>query len=189
MVAERKAVKRHIEIEQGSNFPLARRLYHHTLAGDQVLFDTSAYTATFTVRQGDWDGAIVVQATESDYITLGFTPAPWENTTAYGLGQYVVPTTLNGFVYECTTAGTSHASTEPTWPTVIAATESDGTVTWTCVSTDTWVANFYLNLPSAYTETLVDWGAGVWDLELVDAFGNAQRLYHGSARLSREASY
>ena len=188
MPTELKAVTRHIEIEQGSGFTFARRLYHHTLAGSQVLFDTSGYSALFTVRSPDWTGDIVVTATEADYITLGYTPAPWEATTAYGLGQYVVPTELNGFVYECTTAGTSDSG-EPTWPTSISATVNDDSAVWTCASTDSWVANVYLYLPSTYTEGLTDWGAGVYTLELEDSFGNVQRLYEGSARLSLEASY
>ena len=189
MTQERTAVKRHIEIEQGSNFAFVRRLYHHTLDDDQVLFDTSDYTARFTVRATDWDGAIVVDATDADYITLGYTPAPWESATAYTTGQYVVPTTLNGFIYEVTDDGGTSGGGEPTWPTTISGTVADNNITWTCISTDSWLANFYLNLPSSYTEALTDWGAGVYSIDLTDEFGSTQRLYHGSARLSREASY
>jgi hypothetical protein len=58
----------------------------------------------------------------------------WQADTAYSLGDVVVPTAglENGFRYECTTAGTSHATTEPTWPTTEGETVDDGTVTWTC---------------------------------------------------------
>lgn len=52
-------------------------------------------------------------------------------TTAYALGDYVVPAAPNGYAYKATTAGTS-AGSAPTWPTVIGATVVDGTVTWTC---------------------------------------------------------
>ena len=55
----------------------------------------------------------------------------WAASTAYSLGAKVKPTTANGNVYECTTAGTS-GTTEPTWPTVDGATVTDGTVVWTC---------------------------------------------------------
>jgi len=57
----------------------------------------------------------------------------WEASTAYALGDFVVPTEglENGFRYECTTAGTSDAS-EPTWPTTEGATIVDNTATWTC---------------------------------------------------------
>jgi hypothetical protein len=57
----------------------------------------------------------------------------WEGSTAYSLGDVVVPTTgkENGFRYECTTAGTSGGS-EPTWKTTEGETNSDGSVVWTC---------------------------------------------------------
>lgn len=60
----------------------------------------------------------------------------WAPNTAYSLGQKVVCRTSYGttarraFVYECTTAGTSHGSTEPTWPT--SGTVNDNDVVWTC---------------------------------------------------------
>ena len=50
--------------------------------------------------------------------------------TAYSVEDFVVPTTANGFQYRCTVAGTSHASVEPTWGTVLGVTQTDGTVTW-----------------------------------------------------------
>jgi len=58
--------------------------------------------------------------------------AAWEAATAYTLGEFVVPTTANGYCYECTTAGTSHATTEPTWPTTVGNTVNDNTAVWTC---------------------------------------------------------
>jgi hypothetical protein len=69
--------------------------------------------------------------------TLGnFVCAPWVANTAYALGDRVVCTIAYGtparraFVYECTTAGTSHSSTEPTWPT--SGTVADGaSLVWT----------------------------------------------------------
>ena len=56
----------------------------------------------------------------------------WAADTAYALGDYVHPTTWAGLRYECTVAGTSHATTEPTWPTVEGETVVDEGVTWTC---------------------------------------------------------
>jgi len=57
----------------------------------------------------------------------------WAASTAYAVGDKVVPTTKNGNIYECTTAGTS-GTTEPTWPTTEGATVTDGSVVWTCRS-------------------------------------------------------
>lgn len=60
------------------------------------------------------------------------TPA-WTVATAYAVRQWVTPSTgPAGYAYECTVAGTSHATVEPTWPTTLGQTVTDGTVTWTC---------------------------------------------------------
>jgi len=58
----------------------------------------------------------------------------WVASTVKALGDFVVPTAglENGFRYECTVAGTTHATTEPTWPIVEGATVVDEGVTWTC---------------------------------------------------------
>lgn len=59
----------------------------------------------------------------------------WAAATAYALGDRIQPTTPNTYVYQCTTAGTSHATTEPTWPTTpIGTTVSDGTAVWTLMA-------------------------------------------------------
>jgi len=55
----------------------------------------------------------------------------WVASTAYSLGDYVLPTTPNGYYYKCTTAGTSDSS-EPTWPATIGDTVNDNTAVWTC---------------------------------------------------------
>lgn len=56
----------------------------------------------------------------------------WAASQAYVVGAFVravgAPSALR---FECTTAGTSHASTEPTWPTAAGGTVTDGTVVWT----------------------------------------------------------
>lgn len=61
----------------------------------------------------------------------GCDPNAWAATTAYSLNAAVRPTARNGFVYQCTTAGTS-SGTEPTWPTTAGGSVTDGTVVWTC---------------------------------------------------------
>lgn len=59
----------------------------------------------------------------------------WAATTAYVVGDTVRPTYDNdtGFFFRCTVSGTTGAN-EPFWPTVIANTVQDGTVTWMAVS-------------------------------------------------------
>ena len=58
--------------------------------------------------------------------------ANWAIATVYAVNDMVYPTTANrnAHAYICTVAGTSHAATEPTWPTAEAGTVTDGTVTW-----------------------------------------------------------
>ena len=55
----------------------------------------------------------------------------WAPGEAQIIGDLLVPSTLNGYLYRCTTAGTTGA-TEPTWPVAVGATVSDGTAVWTC---------------------------------------------------------
>ena len=55
----------------------------------------------------------------------------WVANKAYVENQYISPTTPNGHRYKCTTAGVSHATDEPTWPTAIGGTVPDNTAIWT----------------------------------------------------------
>jgi len=81
-----------------------------------------------------------LEATSSpgvDDITLTPTnTAPeWEATTAYSLGDMVIPTTPNGYIYRCVSAGTSDSS-EPSWPTVgLGTTVVDDGVIWALYAT------------------------------------------------------
>ena len=58
-------------------------------------------------------------------------PPAWAAGTAYSQNYCVKPTASYNYVYEATTAGTS-GTTEPTWPTTIGGTVTDGTITWAC---------------------------------------------------------
>jgi len=74
-----------------------------------------------------------VDANQPDGLYKTMKGTAWQASTAYSLGDIVVPTAglENGFRYECTTAGTSDAS-EPTWKTTEGETNTDGTAVWTC---------------------------------------------------------
>lgn len=65
--------------------------------------------------------------------------------------DYVRPTVANGFAYQCTTAGTT-GSREPRWPTTLAQTVVDGSVTWTCVAASANGLNV-LTSPTATPDT------------------------------------
>ena len=67
-------ITEHLTINQGSVFTFALLLTDTDISGTVTDLDTSAYTAEFTVRQTDFDGAVQLTATQANYITLGFTP-------------------------------------------------------------------------------------------------------------------
>ena len=94
------------------------------------------------------DGIDAWTIDDSNVITqLQTTYSAWAASTAYTLGNYRRPTTANSLYYEVTTAGTSAAS-EPTWPTTIGTTVTDGTVVWTC-------RGYYGGFPSPHIPTPV----------------------------------
>jgi hypothetical protein len=72
------------------------------------------------------------------YNLLKLWPETWTANTAYAVGDVVKKTTYNSHSYLCTVAGTSHATTEPTWPTTNGTTKVDNTVTWTTYDPKTY---------------------------------------------------
>jgi len=100
----------------------------------------------------------------------------WVQNTAYAVDNIVKRTDSNEYRYICTTAGTSHATTEPTWPDTIGEIVDDGTVTWQCVGSP--VAIF--SACPTYTVT--------WDSEdaLIDVYlpTDSLRIYKNSSRLA-----
>ncbi len=81
---------------------------------------------------------MISQVNTGFYNALKLWPETWAANTTYTLGEIVKPTTYASHSYKCTTAGISHATTEPTWSTINGATQTDGTVTWTCYDTKTY---------------------------------------------------
>lgn len=80
---------------------------------------------TFTVIRVENDGDLHYLHYKNGWAAL------WTAATVIRKGETRRPVTANGHVYTCTTAGTTHATTEPTWPTTEDATVSDNTVVWT----------------------------------------------------------
>lgn len=158
------------------------------------LLDTTGYTAELEVRDEDYAGATQLEATTANSrIFVGFTPNKWVASTAYTVGQQIVPTLLNGFVYQCVVAGTT-AATEPTWPTTLGTTVLDGTARWRCelaedLTTNVRVSNLVIDVPLSVTQALTDWNRGVFTLQLRDSFGQVRLWADGIARLRREATY
>jgi hypothetical protein len=94
----------------------------------------SATAGTLSVRPPSPTAPLYISGDYTDTV-IRFTSATpaWTAATTKALRSWVVPSTgPAGYAYECTATGTTHAATEPTWPTTIGNTVSDGSVTWTC---------------------------------------------------------
>lgn len=99
--------------------------------------DLSDNPQDFTLYFGSNESTTKLQAISNpgvDQVVL--TPADiegdWVTATSYSLGAIIEPTSSNGYIYKCTTAGTSGAS-EPTWPTTLGSTVIDNSsIVWTC---------------------------------------------------------
>jgi hypothetical protein len=74
-------------------------------------------------------GSAILAECLSSMMDGALTWPAWEASTAYTVDAVHEPTTANGYRYAVTVAGTSSAS-EPTWPTTIGDTVTDGGVTW-----------------------------------------------------------
>lgn len=58
----------------------------------------------------------------------------WVPSSSYTANTKVIPTTANGYYYQCTDGVSSN--TEPAWPKSNGSTVQDGTITWTAYSAD-----------------------------------------------------
>ena len=72
------------------------------------------------------------------YNLLKLWPETTARNTAYTVGDVIKPTTYASHSYKCTTAGTSHATVEPTWTTTNGNTTTDGTAVFTCYDSKTY---------------------------------------------------
>lgn len=83
-----------------------------------------------------WD-AVANQQTTDNQLTWKTILVEWTASTAYEIGDLITADTTpgvgDGLYFEATVAvaGTSHASTEPTWATTEGGTSSDNGLTWT----------------------------------------------------------
>ncbi len=81
---------------------------------------------------------MISQVQTGFYNLLKLWPETSARNTVYAVGDVIKPTTYASHSYKCTTAGTSHANTEPTWGTTNGGTTVDGTATFTCYDTKTY---------------------------------------------------
>lgn len=127
---------------------------------DGFVRNTGAAVGSKVTRSGDWrpesllrlactftagfDGAgVCTGGSDRGGVAKGRYDQSWAANTAYALNDRKKPTAANGYHYVVTVAGTSHATTEPTWPTTEGATITDGTITWRCHATPVNGDQFY----------------------------------------------
>lgn len=132
-------------ITGSASLTLNANIYEIGLVGNRAIEVSSE--PVFTTLKGEtfgtqWDTARTVPKTAAspiyligdayehilrNYDTVGDV---WTAAKSYVVGDRVRSTLDNGNIFVCTVAGTSHASTQPTWTTTEGATYTDNTVTW-----------------------------------------------------------
>jgi hypothetical protein len=119
--------------DNGWSLDLPSGYSHYTPTGNEELDTVSIYV-------GGW--------------VMPDTIADWAAATAYAAGDFVRSSSASDLLlFECTTAGTSHASAEPTWPTTSGGTVADNTATWTARP----ATEFPADLKEAAIGTVVNW--------------------------------
>lgn len=98
--------------------------------------DTHAYTVSLAgelaTGGGYTAGGVALAGKTAAYTAANSWATSRANSTAYPLFKVVRPAAANGYLYQCTVAGTT-GSTVPTFPALIGGSVVDGTVTWDCV--------------------------------------------------------
>jgi uncharacterized phage protein (TIGR02218 family) len=114
------------------------RLGEVRLERDQFVAEIRGLTQAYTRSLGRIDAPGCDANLGDTRCKVRLVPPTWEALTAYtvqsgsldgSVGSIVSPTTANGFIFVCGTAGTSGA-TEPAWVTIDAAVTVDGTAVW-----------------------------------------------------------
>lgn len=119
--------------DAGLTDALSPNISRHNVDGSNDPQDVHAYLGSPTAGQR-------IRASSNpgtDQITVSIV----QRTAAWATGQSITagdlrrPTTGNDneYVYEAQNNGTTHATTEPTWPTVIGNTVNDNGITWECL--------------------------------------------------------
>ena len=106
----------------------------------------SAYAASLVAQADTW-----AQATLGHFDSLNISgvlansQTAWAAATSYPAGAIVRPTSANGRTYRAMNAGTSHASTQPTWPTTQGGEVTDNGITWRETGYSGEATGYYFN--------------------------------------------
>ncbi|RME56705.1 hypothetical protein D6779_10105 [Candidatus Parcubacteria bacterium] len=132
----------------GIPYPQLKPTLSYDKNSDASKNDTRSYVYTFVSAWGE-EGPPSPPSNSVDVDVDVFGKPQWGANVAVKKGDRRRPTVANGFVYECTVAGTTGA-TEPTWPTISGQTIIDGNVTWKAVSQSVGITNMDISVAGAY---------------------------------------
>lgn len=104
--------------------------------GSQWLYSATGAFTSADVGQAIYAATCIPVGSQIASAWTASTLPAWQPATAYAAGTMARPATANGYVYACSTAGTT-ASAAPAWPVTVGGTVADGTAAWTCLGTGT----------------------------------------------------
>ena len=129
------------------------------------------------------------------YVTAAYPATTWVASTAYIVGDVVLPSTASDKFYVCSVAGTS-GTTEPTWSGAAGTVQPlDGTMYWVCRTASRGaiqnIADTYLLGGSEGTTTQTHWDTALETLQAEDTQLISCVSYDASvwAALSSHCSY
>ena len=108
--------------------------------------------------KGDFNAAAGTKGQTSydpEYVKQLLTATKWQANTTYAPYQVVQPTTENGYQYIVIDGGQS-GSTEPTWPTTVNNTVTDGGIEWQCLDATKRLPLIVGQLPSGDPAVFID---------------------------------
>lgn len=122
----------------GSAFPIGSAVSGVNMYKDNVGSGATKYYWVRSVTKSGVKGPVNATAGtkgntgyDPSYVMEILTSGIWQAGHLYEPYQYVRPTAASNYQYVCVSGGTSGA-TEPTWPTTVGATVTDGSCTWAC---------------------------------------------------------
>lgn len=111
----------------------------------------------------------------------------WSAGASVTSGAWFKATTDHPFIFRAGGAGTTHATTEPTWPTVIGGTVTDNGITWTA-----YEQRLPQDLEQAALIAVIDWYSGGLDQPTgisSESFAGHTLVYSGTnTAIGRSAS-
>jgi hypothetical protein len=126
------------DLTQGKMIERSGKLGEVTCERSQFTCELRGLMQAYTRSIGRIEGPACTANLGDSRCKVRLNPPVWQANTAYAVisggsdasvGSIVSPTTPNGFIFFCGTAGTS-GSSEPTWTLLVGGVTTDGTAVW-----------------------------------------------------------